>query len=124
VGTGAPPPAQRQADPGTSGFGYWDWPHVVVETEPGDVVALHAHLMNCAHGGAPHLSWTIDYLPQQTQAVRDLILDDVEFDHEDYYRDRWPAWREWAAGASQIPSRAIALERLKLLGVLTAEDGG
>jgi len=56
--------------------------------------------------------------------VRDLILDATEFDHEDYDRDRWPAWREWAAGAAQIPSRAIALERLELLGVLAGGDGG
>jgi hypothetical protein len=28
--------------------------------------------------------------------VRDMTLDDVEFDHEDYDRDRWPVWREWA----------------------------
>jgi len=107
------------------GFGHWEWPHTVVETEPGDVVAFHAHLMNRAQGGTPRLSWTIDYLPwpglghrDQMQVVRDLILDDAEFDHEDYDRDRWPVWREWAAGAAQIPSRAIALERLELLGVL------
>ena len=55
--------------------------------------------------------------------VRDLILDDVEFGHEDYDRDRWPVWREWAAGAAQVPSRAIALERLGLLGVLGGEEG-
>ena len=54
--------------------------------------------------------------------VRDLILDDAEFDHENYDRGRWPVWREWAAGAAQIPSRAIALERLKLLGVLAGEE--
>jgi Phytanoyl-CoA dioxygenase (PhyH) len=95
--------AYRAADPGTSGFGHWDWPHVAVETEPGDVVAFHAHLMNCAHGGVPRLAWTIDYLPwpglarpDQIRAVRDLIPDDVEFDHEDYDRDRWPIRREWA----------------------------
>ena len=58
------------------------------------------------------------------QVVRDLILDDAEFDHEDYDRNRWPVWRDWAAGATQIPSRAIALERLRLLGVLTAQDDG
>jgi hypothetical protein len=33
-------------------------------------------------------------------------------------RDRFPVWREWAAEAGQVPSRAIAVERLKLLGVL------
>jgi hypothetical protein len=56
--------------------------------------------------------------------VRDLILDAAEFDHEDYDKGRWPAWREWAAGAGQIPSRAIALQRLELLGVLAGGDGG
>ena len=120
----------RAAEPALSGFEHWEWPHVVVETEPGDIVAFHAHLMNCAQGGTPRLSWTIDYLPwpglrrpDQMEVVRDLIRDDVEYDHEDYDRDRWPAWREWAAGAAQIPSRAIALERLELLGVLAAGGG-
>ena len=122
----------RAAEPAASGFGHWEWPHVVAETEPGDVVALHAHLMNRAQGGTPRLSWTIDYLPwpglghrDQMRIVRDLVLDGVEFDHEDYDRVRWPAWREWAAGAARIPSRAIARERLELLGVLAGgEDGG
>jgi hypothetical protein len=121
----------RAAEPAMSGFEHWDWPHVVVETEPGDVVAFHAHLMNCAQGGTPRLSWTIDYLPwpglgqpDQMRIVRDLILDAAEFGHEDYDRDRWPVWRQWAAGAARIPSRAIALERLELLGVLTGGDSG
>ena len=121
----------RAADPATSGFGHWEWPHIVVDTEPGDVVAFHAHLMNCARGGTPRLSWTIDYLPwpglgrrDQMRIVRDLIVDDAEFGHEDYDRDRWPVWREWAAGAAQIPSRAVARERLERLGVLGGEDAG
>jgi hypothetical protein len=115
----------RAAEPAASGFGHWDWPHIVVETEPGDVVAFHAHLMNRAQGRTPRLSWTIDYLPwlglgrpDQLEVVRGLVLDAGEFDHEDYDRDRWPVWRDWVAGAAQIPSRAIALERLRLLGVL------
>ena len=117
----------RAVEPAMSGFGHWEWPHVVVETEPGDVVAFHAHLMNCAQGGTPRLSWTIDYLPwpglgrpDQMEVVRRLV--DVEFGHEDYDRDRWPVWRDWAAGAAQSPSRAVALERLELLGVLASED--
>jgi hypothetical protein len=52
------------------------------------------------------------------EAVRRLVLDDGEFGHEDYDRDLWPIWRDWAAGAAQIPSRAIALEGLRLLGAL------
>ena len=116
----------RGAEPYISGFEHWDWPHVVVETKPGDVVAFHVHLMNCAQGGLPRLSWTIDYRPWPGIADRDrmrLTRDfvEVEFDHEDYDRERWPVWREWAAGADRTPSRAMAVERLKLLGVL-ADD--
>ncbi|HET7013436.1 MAG TPA: phytanoyl-CoA dioxygenase family protein [Streptosporangiaceae bacterium] len=114
------------AEPAASGFEAWDWPHVVIETEPGDVVAFHSHLMNCAEGGLPRLTWTIDYLPwpgvadkDQLALVRDLVLDDVEYDHEDYDRERWPVWREWAAGAASSQSRSLAIERLRLLGVLT-----
>jgi hypothetical protein len=116
----------QAAEPAASGFEDWELPHVVIDTEPGDVVAFHAHLMNCARGGAPRLTWTIDYLPwpglgsaERMAAVRDMALDGVEFDHEDYDRDRWPVWRDWVAGAGQIPSRMNALERLRLLGVLT-----
>lgn len=119
-----------RAEPAASGFEPWPWPHVVVETQPGDVVAFHAHLMNCAQGGTPRHSWIIGYLPwpglgnpDRLAAVRAMAEDDVEFDHEDYDRDRFPVWREWAAGAGQVPSRAIAVERLKLLGVLQDLDG-
>jgi hypothetical protein len=115
------------AEPAASGFENWDWPHVVIESEPGDVVAIHGHLMNRAQGGAPRLTWTIDYLPwpgvagqDQLNLVRDLIADDVGY--EGYDRDRWPTWREWAAGAARSESRSLAVERLTLLGVLT--DGG
>ncbi|HEY3903939.1 MAG TPA: phytanoyl-CoA dioxygenase family protein [Streptosporangiaceae bacterium] len=119
----------RAVEPASSGFEAWNWPHVVIETEPGDVVAFGGHLMNCAQGGLPRLTWTIDYLPWpgladtgQLKLVRDLTLDDVEYDHEDYDRDRWPVWREWAAGAARSASRATAVERLKLLGVLTDDS--
>jgi hypothetical protein len=116
------------AEPAISGFGPWDWPHVVVDTEPGDVVALHAHLRMCTTGGTPRLSWTVDYLPwpglrhpDQLAAVLAMIEDTVEYDHEDYDRDRFPVWREWAAGAGRAASREIAVQRLELLGVLRDE---
>jgi hypothetical protein len=119
------------AEPDASGFAQpdWpDWPHVVVETEPGDAVAFHAHLFNCARGGTPRLTWTIDYLiwpglgdSDRMRLVRDMTLDDVEFDHETYDRNRWPVWREWAAGAARSPARTLAVERLKLLGVLPSD---
>jgi hypothetical protein len=53
--------------------------------------------------------------------VRDMTLSDTDFDHEDYDRDRWPVWREWAAGADTSPSRALAVERLRLLGAITGD---
>jgi hypothetical protein len=123
--------AYMKAEPAAQGYEDWDWPHVVVETEPGDVVAFHAHLMNCAQGGTPRLSWTIDYLAwpgvadrARMDLVRDMTMDDVEYDHEDYDRDRWPVWREWAAGAAHSPSRATAVERLQILGVLPGRTAG
>jgi Phytanoyl-CoA dioxygenase (PhyH) len=116
------------AEPATSGFESWDWPHVVVETAAGDVVAVHEHLRQCAQGGTPRLSWTISYFPwpglgrpEQLTAVAAMVTDDVEFDHEDYDRARWPVWQEWAAGADSSPTRAIAVERLRLLGILGDE---
>jgi len=51
--------------------------------------------------------------------VRDMTHDGVEFGRQEHDRDRWPVWREWAAGAARSPSRTLAVERLKLLGVLT-----
>jgi hypothetical protein len=120
--------AYQAAEPAMSGFESWDWPHVVVETEPGDVVAFHVHLRTRNQGGTPRLSWTIEYLPwpgiadqDRLDLVRRFVAGDVEYDHEDYDRDRWPVWRDWAAGARQNPSRGVAVERLRLLGVLPAE---
>jgi hypothetical protein len=121
------------AEPDASGFEQpdWpDWPHVVVETEPGDAVAFHAHLFNCARGGAPRLTWTIDYLAWPglgdagaMRLVRDMTLENVEFGGEEYDKDRWPAWREWAVGAvgTDRASRRLAVERLRLLGVLIGD---
>ena len=119
------------AEPATSGFESWEWPHVVVETSPGDVIAVHEHLRQCARGGTPRLSWTISYFPwpglgrpDELAAVAAMVADSVEFDHEDYDRGRWPVWTEWAAGAGRSPSRATAIERLALLGILGAGEPG
>jgi hypothetical protein len=113
------------AEPATSGFESWDWPHVVVETSPGDVVAVHEHLRQCAQGGTPRLSWTISYFPwpglggpDRLAAVAAMVADSVEFDHEDYDRARWPVWTHWTAGTGRSASRAVAVERLTLLGIL------
>lgn len=114
-------------DPARQGFDGWPVPCVVLETTPGDVIAFDLHLFHASAGGDRRLAWTIEYLPwpgvgdpERLRLVRDLVVDTVEFDHEGYDRERWPTWREWAAGARAVGSRQVALERLRLLGVLGA----
>jgi hypothetical protein len=75
------------------------------------------------------LAWTIEYLPwpglgdpDRMALVRRSVIEAVDYDHEGYDRNRWPTWREWAAGASGIPSREAAVQRLRLLGVLGDGD--
>ena len=116
-------------DPALQGFGGWPVPCVVLETRPGDIIAFDVHLLHASAGGHRRLAWTIEYLPwpglgdaQRLGVVRDLVADAAEFDHEDYDRQRWPTWQQWAAGARAVPSRQVALERLRLLGVLDAGD--
>lgn len=110
-------------DPARSGFAGWPVPSVVLETEPGDVIAFDVHLFHSSAGGRNRLAWTIEYLPwpgvadaERLRGVRDLVIDSADFGG--YDRDRWPAWREWAVGAGKFPSRLIAVERLRLLNVL------
>jgi Phytanoyl-CoA dioxygenase (PhyH) len=110
-------------DPARQGFAGWPVPSVVLETRPGDVIAFDVHLFHASAGGGNRLAWTIEYLPwpginnaKRLRGVRDLVIDAA--DYGGYDRERWPAWREWAAGARRIPSRGLALERLRLLGVL------
>ena len=110
------------ADPGNQGFTAWTAPAVVLPTRPGDVLAFDLHLRHSSVGGGRRPAWTIEYLPwpgladpERMQVVRDLVEDTVD----DVDPDRWPAWREWVAGVSAAPaSRAVAVERLQLLGVL------
>jgi phytanoyl-CoA dioxygenase PhyH len=115
-------------DPGSQGFEGWPVPAVVLETSPGDVIAFDLHLFHSSAGGDKRLAWTIEYLPwpglgdpDRLRAVRDLVVDAVEFD-EGFDKERWPAWREWAAGTRGAASRQVAVQRLRLLGVLGAGE--
>jgi hypothetical protein len=111
------------------GFDGWDVPVVVLESEPGDVIAFDVHVYHSSVGGDRRLAWAIEYLPwpgladpERLRLVRDLVIDTVDFDHERYDRERWPTWREWEGGARSVPSRQVAGERLRLLGVLGKGD--
>jgi hypothetical protein len=118
------------ADPAGQGFPGWPVPCVTLETEPGDVIAFDVHLYHSSAGGHDRLAWSVEYLPwpglgdpDLARTTRELILDAAEFDYEPYDRDQWPSWREWVAGAAAVPSRLLAVQRLRLLGVLGDEDG-
>lgn len=115
-------------DPSNQGFDGWPVPCVVLDTEPGDVIAFDVHLFHSSAGGDKRLAWTIEYLawpgiadPGRMRVVRDLVADTVDYE-DDYDRDRWPVWREWVAGARAVPSRQTAVERLQLLGILGDGD--
>lgn len=97
-------------DPGASGFENWPVPHVVVETEPGDVIAFDAHLIHSSAGGDKRVAWTIEYLCWPgTDSAR--LRAAVE--------ESGPAWEEWAADPATVPaSRQTAIQRLRILGVL------
>ncbi len=115
----------RSQDPALQGFAPWPVPAIALETEPGDVIAFDRHLFHASRGGCNRLAWTIEYLPwpglgdpASLEAVRHAVVDAVDHDHLGYDAERWPTWREWAAGARHVPSRQTALERLRLLGVV------
>lgn len=115
-------------DPAGQGFEPWPLSSVVLETEPGDVIAFSAHLLHASEGGERRVAWSIEYLPwpglgdrSRMTAVRDAVVETVDCDHQAYDRERWPTWREWVAGAREVSSREVAVQRLRLLGVLLGD---
>lgn len=122
------PASYWAVDPGRQGFPAWPVPAVVLETQPGDAIAFDLHLYHAAEnlGGGKRPAWSIEYLPwpglgdpEKICVVRDLLVDAGEYDG--YDRTRWPSWQEWACGAGSVRSRDLAVDRLRLLGVLTAQ---
>lgn len=117
------------ADPAAQGFAGWPVPDVVLETEPGDVIAFDLHLWHASTGGDRRPAWTVEYLPwpglgdrERMRVTRDLIAETAEFGHGTDVRGRWPVWREWVAGAGASTARQVAVQRLRLLGVLDQPD--
>ncbi len=111
-------------DPAASGFERWPVPAVVVETEPGDVIAFDAHLFHSSAGGSTRLAWSIEYLPwpglgdpASMAAVRDYVTDVADLEHKPDDPEKWPTWREWASRPNAPDSRHVAIQRLRLLGM-------
>jgi hypothetical protein len=110
-------------DPLRQGFpsdGEYAVPAKVVDTSPGDVVAFHSELLHSSFGGAERLAWNVQYLPYPSAgdvaACRD-VAHLVRLHAGTANGDRSTAWDEWAADAHLSESRAIAVERLRRLGV-------
>jgi hypothetical protein len=81
----------------------------VIESEPGDEIAFDVRLLYASPGDANRPAWTVEYLPSpglaepaRIRAVRELVMDAVEFDQEPCDHDRWPTWSEWAVGARRV----------------------
>ena len=103
--------------------GYADWPAVTTVSVPGDVIAFDLHTFHASFGGRDRLAWAIEYLAEPgDQAARGRVLrwmeDGFEQAFRGFDRDRYPVWRDWAAGAAGHERRAAALERLERAGVM------
>jgi hypothetical protein len=102
---------------------YDNWPAVAAASAPGDVIAFDLHTFHASFGGRDRLAWTIEYLAEPAgQEARGRVLswmeDGFEQDFRGFDRDRYPAWRDWAAGANGHARRAAALERLRQAGIM------
>jgi len=104
--------------------GYDDWPAVNTASAPGDVIAFDLHTFHASFGGRDRLALTVEYLAEPAdQAARSRVLrwmdDEFEQDFRGFDRDRYPAWRDWAAGAAGHARRAATLDRLRRAGSWT-----
>ena len=102
---------------------YEDFPGVVIESRPGDVVAFDLHTFHASFGGRDRLAWTITYLAiplDEADRAKTLrwMNDAFEQGFRGFDRERYPAWRDWLANPSHHPGRAAVIERLRTTGVL------
>jgi hypothetical protein len=99
------------------------YPGVVVETEPGDVVAFDLHTFHASFGGTDRLAWAIEYLAEpasddERDKTRRWLGDAFEQDYRGFDTERYPTWRDWLANPAQHARRAEVIGRLLEAGVL------
>ena len=87
------------------------------------MIAFDLHTFHASSGGRDRLAWTIEYLagpPDEVARGRVLrwMEDALEQGFRGFDRDRYPARRDWAAGAAEHRRRAAILERLRRIGVM------
>jgi hypothetical protein len=100
------------------------FPGHAAATAPGDVIAFDLHTWHASSGGRDRLAWTAVYQRHhpETGPERDRTLaslhDSFEQAYRGFDRNRYPAWRDWLAGAGAHPCRATLIERMRQAGVL------
>jgi hypothetical protein len=103
--------------------GFRDYPGVVVESQPGDVIAFDLHTFHASVGGTDRLAWTIEYLAEpasddeRSKTLR-WLADAFEQDFRGFDRERYPMWRDWLTNPKSHPRRAAVIERMQAAGVL------
>jgi hypothetical protein len=100
-----------------------DYPGVVVEAQPGNVVAFDLHTFHASFGGSDRLAWAIEYLAEPTcgeerEKTLRWLGDGFEQVYRGFDRARYPTWRDWLANPGQVPRRNELIERLRASGVL------
>jgi hypothetical protein len=101
--------------------GYDEFPAVVVDSRPGDVVAFDLHTFHAASGGRDRLAWTTVYVAtpdDEASRARTLrwMTDAFEQAFRGFDRERYPVWRDWLTDPDGRRGRVI--EGLRAAGVL------
>jgi hypothetical protein len=99
------------------------FPFSAAGTEPGDAVVFDLHTWHASAGGRNRRAWTVEYLavPDDAEDRRRLLC--YAPDHHDqtgrgFDHRRYPVWRHWAGAVAPTSQRAVAMARLRQLGVL------
>jgi hypothetical protein len=106
-----------------------DYPGVVIESLPGDVVAFDLHTFHASIGGRDRLAWAIEYLatPENDEERTTLLCraaDSFEQGCRGFDREHYPQWRDWLANPFEHPRRATMIQRLRDSGVLDLPGAG
>ena len=105
------------------GAGYEDYPGVVVETRPGDVIAFDLHTFHASFGGTDRLAWAIEYVAEpagddQRDNTLRWMADSFEQEFRGFDRDHYPVWRDWIVNPQRQARRARVIDCLRTAGIL------
>jgi hypothetical protein len=99
-----------------------DVPGVVIESNPGDIIAFDLHTWHASFGGRDRYSWTISYLPVPAdESDRSVLMsymgDDIDRSCYEYDHERYPVYREWLCNTTHNSRRAAIIDRMREIDV-------